>query len=710
MQTTWIARAVVVLGLLGSAGCDSTPSVTDGGALDSGGMPLPVGEICTHDSDCSSMICKDRCCNLPCSSDPTCGVTGCDITGACIYPLGIPCGSTTCAAAQLTGYSCKFGSCTAGAPQQCPDNFGCGDASVCATTCVRPSDCAAQNYCLDGGCLPKGAAGTPCDLNAACLSGTCGARDGGSGLCCSHACPSSNPTCGATGCDDTGGCIYPDGGTSCSIQSCDAGFFTEPAGCDGTGNCPAVTGHCAPYACANDTCATNCTSTAGCIGAVCDPPSGTCCPNFTGNTIYVDGFAGLSGQPCCGRTPGGGACAYLADAVRLAGDSQVSGMILSVASAPLDAPTVVQLSYGVIVQAPGVDLPPLQIARFPSDTSISVTVEGAMGLPASFAGAPGPEIAIGNGMTLHLLNASIASQNGWAVDVGPGGALKLGNDGAGNLGTVLLGGPPVQGVSYLGISCHGSAAAPASVDDLPSATGTSLLVQGVSLHLQASSYCTVNLVNSPVFGTAPPCGEGQGLLVAGNPSVTISNASFQCFGSEAIRMAGGEPAGASVTGSFNTIKDSRTGVWCGAGTFAMTDTTITGNSNGVIEADDSFTDDAGALQTTTGNVDLSGGGNQVTCNDNALPGTTVHVDVLNATADAGLNARNVFWDAWDDSKHHTQRWRCDPTFTTCTCFGAASCRALTSIPNDADTVTFNGILVDDIGGSLFPAGPGGACP
>ena len=540
-------------------------------------------------------------------------------------------------------------------------------------------------------------AGSPCIVDAGCVSGNCGPADLGPALCCSGPCLTADATCGATACSGRGDCIYPDNLTPCSSLSCDGGYYTEPGQCDGNGTCSAKTGSCAPFACGpNDVCATSCTSTAGCLGGVCDIPSGACCAAPSGNTLYVDGAAGLVGQACCGQSAGAGACAFLADAVRMAGDLQSSGVILSVANAPKDF-TAVQLSYGLVVKAPNIKLPPLRIARFPNDTSTSVTVEGASGQPVQFFNTAGIQVTVNDSMALYLLNAAFTGTFGQTqLQVNSGGSLKVGYDGASNTGTVTFDSVDVNESAGTAITCSGTASAPASIDDLLVAVGTSLTIKATNNHLVIGDYCSVNLQASPTFGATPPdCSafrflDQVGLLVDGLATVSISNATFQCFQAQAIQMQATSGLGApTVSGNSNVIQNSGTGVQCNAGTFSMARTTITANRTGVVQADDT-------ANGTTGTVDLSGGGNQVYCNSTGFPGA----DVLNLTASAGLNAKRVAWDLWDADAGATELWSCDALFETCTCTGAASCSLHGStVDNGPDTVTTNGILVDDTGGS-----------
>jgi hypothetical protein len=401
----------------------------------------------------------------------------------------------------------------------------------------------------------------------------------------------------------------------------------------------------------------------------------------------------------------------MADAVQLAGESQVSGITLSVATTPVDIAPV-QLSYNVIVSAPGVTLPPLRIARFPGDTSTSVVLEGSGNRPVDLSGAGATQVTVEDSMTLYLLNAKLSGATfAPIVQVNAGGALKLGTDGASGSGTVSFDAPVGSIASGVAIGCLGAPGSLASIDDLASAAAPSLQIRNTVIHLQIGDYCSVNLSRTPIFGRPTPCllpypPDGTGILANGAADVTISNARFQCFATAAVLLQNTSGHGApSVRGASNLIQSSAVGVQCNAGTFAMTQTTISANKFGVIQANDT-------TYLTTGTVDLSGGGNQVTCNGTGIyPFTTTGADVVNETADAGLNARNVAWDSWDADAGHTELWSCtDATFASCTCTGAASCIKYYTAEDGADTVTLNTFPVDDTGGTLVPAGAGGACP
>ena len=90
--------------------------------------------------------------------------------------------------------------------------------------------------------------GSPCSMSAQCASGDC------AGSCCAAACSTSDPICGAHGCDDAGACVYPSSGTSCPGTSCTGSTLSQKA-CDGAGACqPQQVGTACPgnFVCAPD--------------------------------------------------------------------------------------------------------------------------------------------------------------------------------------------------------------------------------------------------------------------------------------------------------------------------------------------------------------------------------------------------------------------------------------------------------------------------
>ena len=66
-----------------------------------------------------------------------------------------------------------------------------------------------------------------CDTNAACPSGACGVT--GNGYCCTSACFPILGECGATGCDETGACMFEPSYIYCG--------GSNGATCNGQGYC-----------------------------------------------------------------------------------------------------------------------------------------------------------------------------------------------------------------------------------------------------------------------------------------------------------------------------------------------------------------------------------------------------------------------------------------------------------------------------------------
>ncbi len=148
-----------------------------------------------------------------------------------------------------------------------------------------------------------GAPGSPCTDGKQCASGDC------SGNCCTFACLTTDPICGALGCNDTGACIYPTAATTCPQAACsDARLY--PMACNGAGVCqPIGTGTACPgnLGCGpGEACLSVCSSAADCVsGFVCN--GGACVkPIATGMCTEDDdcksGICGVAGTGNCCST------------------------------------------------------------------------------------------------------------------------------------------------------------------------------------------------------------------------------------------------------------------------------------------------------------------------------------------------------------------------------------------------------------------------
>ncbi len=118
--------------------------------------------------------------------------------------------------------------------------------------------------------------GVACSSNGECASQICGID--GTGNCCTMSCVTSDVSCGATACDQTGACLYPGTSAPCGSGFCGADKLTQQA-CNGAGacivgssnNCPMNLGCNA----AGTACNTVCASSKDCAGQyVCN--NGAC--------------------------------------------------------------------------------------------------------------------------------------------------------------------------------------------------------------------------------------------------------------------------------------------------------------------------------------------------------------------------------------------------------------------------------------------------
>ncbi len=126
---------------------------------------LPNGAACNGGGQCLSGVCGTtgvgNCCATSCTTgDPICGATGCDTSGACLYPSNAtPCTAGSCSNDIQTNPSlCNGqGTCT---PPSTPTTscapFLCG-TTTCLTTCTDDTSCVSGGFCDRG--------------NTACCSG-----------------------------------------------------------------------------------------------------------------------------------------------------------------------------------------------------------------------------------------------------------------------------------------------------------------------------------------------------------------------------------------------------------------------------------------------------------------------------------------------------------------------------------------------------------
>jgi hypothetical protein len=232
--------------------------------IDCGGNACPGcadSKMCDVDSDCQHDFCKSGICTLPTCSDNVQNGNETDVD---------------CGGAGFNGLNA------------CP---ACGVNKKCS----HDSDCT-TGLCSGGKCVTKDN-GVACTGNAQCTSNVCSTN--GAGNCCAAACSPAGGTCGATGCDATGACVFPAASTPCGTAACIDGAATSSQTtaqtCDGGGTCAGTTTSCGAYRCAagGTTCLATCTTDADCVpashcnGNVCSPTS--CAMILAGNPALGSG-------------------------------------------------------------------------------------------------------------------------------------------------------------------------------------------------------------------------------------------------------------------------------------------------------------------------------------------------------------------------------------------------------------------------------------
>ncbi len=567
-------------------------------------------------------------------------------------------------------------------------------------------------------------------------------------MCCTAACQTSDVTCGASSCDQSGACIYPDPATACGLsQLCLLGIQTNATSCTGTGTCPTPTTIlCPPYVCdpRNVACLTSCNGDTDCLaGAFCDIDRSACCTLVSAGTVYVDSVLGDDTVGCCGvgtATP----CQTLKRAMVLIDEAKaVNVTIIPTVNgvggdwAPASEVYPVFLGWGVELNAPDIYF------NITSDAGISeifevglypggkdnvgyASIVGATGLPVGIGMNAAnttqltipSAISIDGDATLYIANATVNSSYAlcynatYAIIVN--GTLTLGSDNSGGIsGPVQIGNalgvPATNGC--VGINCNGG-----TIQDIMLDGGQSTVtIQGQFRgDIQMAGGCQVNLSGFPVLGLPPAAGSNgtadcPTVMFNGSPnlqdyaafyvpgggpgmSITFNNGTIQCtaFGMD-VGVAS-EPATINIDNSL--VRNNDIGLTFAGGVATVTNTTVVYNGFGV----EIGTDYNGANST----VDLGGGGNTFACSIVGALGYTPDsnlngpgIDVLN-TQEATVNASNSAWStpAPDYFECDTQNYPGGNEWVAaCECLlgggcvndaGADGMNAVVSTPNGGD--------------------------
>ncbi len=718
-----------VLVLAASLACQSKITRVGGSSSGSTGG-LGAGSPCTSNAECLSRICGldggGNCCNTACpATDPACGASGCDATGACLYaPPGASC--ATCRAGTLEPAACNgSGACITGISRACPGNFACdmsGDmrATNCKTTCATQTDCASGFYCASGACLPQAATGS-CTTNDACNSGVCGIA--GTGHCCTAACATASP-CGAADCDfRTGACLYPVSGVACGStpESCSAGVQQNPSVCDGMGHCPTPgTTQCAPYACGTNACLASCSDGTSCaVGDFCDAVNSTCCTGLaSGGQLAVDSATGNDDLACCGIGPNG-PCRTLTHAMALIDAAQARDVTVhaSVDGAGGDwlpgraEGFPVALGWGVELSAPGVYFQDQTGAGKLAIFDVGFASQADTVGYASLVGAASASVGVGMnqanteqsqedsailieaGNTLYIANAVVngsASGRTNSITVAAGGVLTLGQDQPDQVtGTVQVGNALHQSATdgYNGIYCEtDNQSLGCTIRDADLAGQSSLIMQGQEGEdIFVQNFGDVSLTSAPVIGI-PPVGvgfdacpaiaDGYSIELYGQSTVTLSNATIQCsrsgvYLSGPIDSSGGvmdTGEGPTVDIDHTLIQHTEQAIYVALGRATVSNSTIQFNYYGVTQAEGTLSNPA-VLDLSGG---ARGGTNTIICSSNqegpsppneAEPG----LNVVNYSETQTLNASNVAWDT-----PGPDQFSCQINVSSCSC-ASSSC-------------------------------------
>jgi hypothetical protein len=592
--------------------------------------------------------------------------SGCGGDGTCVLSVPASCGVYNC---DSVGKSC-FTKCTV------------GDDSPCTN----------GNFCKAGACSPQQGPGLPCLAPDACISGICQTN------CCTAAC-GVDPTLNCQGtCDNTGACSHP---------TCAPGY-----GCSGTPVC-------------NTSCAAD-TDCAPGSGYTCsNPVNGSCClPPVAGATIYVDGKLGADTN-CCDSASS--PCMTLTHAMKLVFSAGVSGVTLSVAwnatpttqadwnpATPETYP--VHLGMGVTLKAPGIFFTPpagttpavdvFDVFAYNAADTGRVTIEGDpavdyvyLGIDATQSNLTTTAVAvnagIGTAVPITLTNVWMNAQSE-SLNLGAGANVTLGPD------PVIVGsgantGKPLTAVTApkTGILCQGSATSRATLQDDPNGTAilqmdsqgqmdiTNGQLNGV---LKEVDNCDVVLTQQPVFGSPSPCPspkvDGEGILVDGSSTLSLTGAAIQCFFVHGIDV-GDNP---SQVGTESVQLDSTVIQFTGKTALKVNAGTIGPVTNSSV-----YHCRFGVIVQGFGSADLSGGGNILACNTNQEPGGygpagAVGVDAWNQSAAGSLNAANVNW-----AENPPGLWSCtDPANGTsannCTCVQGTCSGTNIPVPDSSDAV------------------------
>ena len=204
---------------------DATGSCGDGLCMPGGAGAAALGEACSEDTDCASLVCSGGVCSQACIPD---GAAGCPEGFACQQGPTPGCG--TCKRAAGLGHRCeRHEDCVT---RLCAER-GEGD-SFCTQLCDAQEDCPSTFECVPAGsrsvCVPPegGIVGLPCESGRDCPGGLCAADSSADGSYCTQRCD------GGSDCPDGFECVGVAGSDSrvCAVAADgDGGRASRDGGC-----------------------------------------------------------------------------------------------------------------------------------------------------------------------------------------------------------------------------------------------------------------------------------------------------------------------------------------------------------------------------------------------------------------------------------------------------------------------------------------------
>jgi len=299
-------------------------------------------------------------------------------------------------------------------------------------------------------------------------------------------------------------------------------------------------------------------------------------------------------------------------------------------------------------------------------------------------------IGVYQGSTLYLANVSVNGNWGRSSDaIDASGTVILGQDRSGAVTGLVrigndLGNQDTDG--FTGIECYGC-----TLSDVPTDGTSSVVIAGQRIYgIDAEGPASISLSSAPVLGVAPsavgfgtcPSKAGySGINIDGAVTLSLNHATIQCIAGFGIGVDGYDGGIPSLTINDTTIQNTELALEVSAGSAVVSNSTIRYNN-------------AGVVQETNGNIDLSGGlvggRNTVACSNSIEGGYHFGISVLNETS-AALNASNVDWDT-----PGPDLFSCDSDFSDCTCLIAVC----TDSPDAGD---LDAVIIDG-GGTIVTTG------